>query len=108
LKLDLSDTTYVEGDLKNIPLRANYVDLLIVTDMPKNEDIEGATEERHRVVKNDGRIAVLSPNVLFGRFEDPLAIVDFMGTSNLRRQKTWRRRDSSEVPQETLPKRGRK
>jgi len=76
--LNLKNTVNVEGDFQNIPLKDNYVDLLMVTSIPRNEIIEKAAKEWRRVVNNRGKIAILSPRVLFGDCEDPLMIGDFI------------------------------
>jgi PadR family transcriptional regulator PadR len=78
LKIELEDTTIVEGNLVNVPLRDKFVDLLLATNMPTNENMENASREWRRVIKDSGRVAFLSPIVLFGRDKDPLTIGDFM------------------------------
>jgi DNA polymerase-1 len=78
VRIELEGTAYVEGSLENVPLKERYLDLLIATSLPLLERIKKAAREWHRVIKDNGRIAVLSPRVLFDQYEDPLAIVDFM------------------------------
>jgi SAM-dependent methyltransferase len=78
VKLQLQNIVYLEGNLESIPLRNGYVDLLITADMPASTDIGKAMREWHRVVKNKGKLAVISPAVLFRSYEDPLSIGDFI------------------------------
>ena len=78
MKLQLENAVILEGNLQNIPLKDNYVDLLITANMPLNQNVERATKEWRRVLSRNGRLAVISPNVLFGLSEDPLTIGDFI------------------------------
>jgi PadR family transcriptional regulator PadR len=78
VKLQLQNITYLEGNLESIPLRNGYIDLLITADMPTSTNMDKATREWHRVVKNKGKLAVISPAVLFRSYEDPLSIGDFI------------------------------
>lgn len=78
LKMELENIVYLEGSLENIPLKNNYVDILITTNLPRNENIENSTKEWRRAIKKTGRMTLLSPNVLFAFHQDPLTIGDFM------------------------------
>ncbi len=78
LKLELDNIVNLDGNLENIPLKDNYADLLLTTNMPRNENVKKATREWQRVVKKTGKIAVLAPNVLFASIQDPLTIGDYM------------------------------
>lgn len=71
-------TTNIEGNYENIPFKDKYIDLLFITSIPKNESIEKSAREWLRVINNGGKVAILSPNVLFGNLQDPLTIGDFI------------------------------
>jgi PadR family transcriptional regulator PadR len=77
IKLNLK-TVKLEGDFENIPFKDNYIDLLIATSIPRNEIMKKAVKEWTRAINNDGKIAILSPDVLFGECKDPLRIGDFI------------------------------
>jgi len=77
IKLTLN-AVKMEGNFTNIPLKDHYVDLLLTTSIPKNEIIKKAVKEWYRVINNEGKIAILSPDVLFGTCKDPLRIGDFI------------------------------
>lgn len=78
LKLELDNVVYLEGNLENIPLKDDYVDLLLTTHLPRNENMEKSRREWCRVIKKTGKVALLSPNVLFSSTQDPLTIGDYM------------------------------
>jgi PadR family transcriptional regulator PadR len=78
ISLNLQNIVNIEGDFENIPFKDNYVDLLLATSIPRNEIMESAVKEWYRVINNEGKVAILSPNVLFGECDDPLRIGDFI------------------------------
>jgi DNA-binding PadR family transcriptional regulator len=78
LKLELENIVNLEGDLNNIPLRDGYVDLLVTTSTPRNENIEKSVKEWCRVTKKTGKVALLAPTVLFASTRDPLTIGDYI------------------------------
>ncbi len=78
LKLELDNVVYIEGNLESIPLKDGYVDLLLTTHIPRNENIEKSRKEWCRVIKKTGKVAIIAPNVLFSPTQDPLAIGDYM------------------------------
>ncbi len=78
LDLNLIKTVNIDGNFHNIPLKDNFVDLLMVVNIPRDEIMKKALKEWRRVINNKGRIAIISPTVLFGDFKDPLSIGDFI------------------------------
>lgn len=78
LNFNLRNMANIEGDLQNIPLKDNYVDLLIVTSIPRDEIMKKALKEWRRVINNKGKMAILSPMVLFRDCTDPLSIGNFI------------------------------
>ncbi|MCW4054553.1 MAG: helix-turn-helix transcriptional regulator [Candidatus Bathyarchaeota archaeon] len=77
-KVEMDNVVNLEGNLENIPLKDNYVDLLLTTNMPRNQKMEKTTKEWRRVLKKTGTIALIAPTVLFASIQDPLTIGDFM------------------------------
>ncbi len=78
LQLGIKNTVSLTGKYDCIPLRAKYVDLLVLDGLPGNKDSSVAVEEWHRILKNSGAMVVIVPKVVFSKFRDPLAIGDFM------------------------------
>jgi len=78
MDLKLDNLTFLDGTYDNIPLRKDYLDLLVVVDLPPIDTLEETLREWHRVVKQDGRLAILAPTILMNKYKDPLTIGDFV------------------------------
>jgi DNA-binding PadR family transcriptional regulator len=78
MDLKLENLIFLDGTYNNVPLRNDYLDLLIVISLPTTGTLEEAFKEWHRVVKQDGRLTVLAPTTLIKKYEDPLTIGDFL------------------------------
>jgi ubiquinone/menaquinone biosynthesis C-methylase UbiE len=78
IELKIRNLVLMNGAYNNIPLRTDYLDLLVITDLPPTNSLEEALREWHRVVKQDGRLALLIPTTLLTKNEDPLTIGDFV------------------------------
>jgi PadR family transcriptional regulator PadR len=68
----------LDGFHNDVPLKTNYADCMIVIDLPKKEYLERALKEWHRVLKSNGKLAILTPSILLEKYEDPLSIGDFI------------------------------
>jgi DNA-binding PadR family transcriptional regulator len=69
---------FLEGWNNSIPLKDEQVDLLFLTSLPRNENLREATKEWCRVIRKNGRLAILAPTVIFQNLNDPLNIGDFI------------------------------
>jgi len=78
VKLKLDNLLFLDGDYNNISLRKDYLDLLVVVDIPQKDSLATALRDWHRVLRQNGRLAILSPTVLVHKHEDPLTIGDFV------------------------------
>ena len=76
--LKLNNLSFLDGDYNNIPLKEKYLDLLVVTSIPKKDFFSPALKEWHRVLKQTGRLTMLTPTVLIRKYEDPLTIGNFI------------------------------
>ena len=76
--LKLDNLTFLDGSYSNVSLRKDFLDLLVVIDLPPKNYLATALKEWRRVLKQDGRLAILSPTVLINKYEDPLTIGDFI------------------------------
>jgi DNA-binding PadR family transcriptional regulator len=70
--------TLLEGTYENIPLKNGYIDLLVVMDTPQKHLLETALREWCRVLRADGKLAILIPAVFVQEYEDPLTIGNFI------------------------------
>lgn len=78
MDLKLDNLLFLDGAYNNISLRKDYLDLLIVIDVPQKDSLATALREWHRVLKHNGTLAILTPTVLIHKYEDPWTIGDFI------------------------------
>jgi len=78
IDLKLDNLTVMNGSYCNISLRKDFLDLLVVVDLPQKNSLEKALNEWHRVLKTDGKLGILTPAILLQKHEDPLTIGDFV------------------------------
>ncbi len=76
--LNLKNLFILDGEYDDIPLKDGHADLLMIVDLPNRVALEAAVEEWRRVVGKDGRLAIMTPSILLQKYEDPLAIGDFV------------------------------
>jgi PadR family transcriptional regulator PadR len=74
----VDNVTFLDGNFDNIPLKDGYLDLLVVTEIPRGDLLQPALTEWHRVLSEHGTLAILAPTVTFRKYEDPLTIGDFI------------------------------
>ncbi len=107
LNLTINNVISLSGDHDSIPLKERHVDLLVIEDLPNNQDPEKATKEWIRVLKEKGTLAIIAPAVIFSKFKDPLTIGDFMEKIEHQNQH-FEEAANSEVIQQLLEKHFRK
>jgi SAM-dependent methyltransferase len=76
--INLDNVTKMDGTYTYLPLKEEYVDLLVVIDLPKKDYLEAALKEWHRILKQDGKLTICTPTILLTKYEDPLTIGDFI------------------------------
>lgn len=76
--LKLHNLSFLDGAYNNIPLRKDYLDLLVIAGVPRKGSLATALREWHRVLRQNGRLAILTPTALIHKYEDPLTIGDFV------------------------------
>ena len=76
--LNFDNLWFLNGTCDNIPLRDGYVDLAIVAEAPHKDCLEESLTEVHRVLKQDGTLALIIPTILVCKCEDPLSIGNFI------------------------------
>jgi DNA-binding PadR family transcriptional regulator len=70
--------TLLEGTYENIPLKDAFIDLLVVMDTPQKDFLETALTEWCRVLRADGKLAILIPAIFVEEYKDPLTIGNFI------------------------------
>ena len=78
VELGIDAVSLVDGTFEDIPMKDNYLDLLIVTGNIKKDFLESCFREWQRVISNNGTLAIISPTVLLVKYEDPLEIGEFI------------------------------
>jgi DNA-binding PadR family transcriptional regulator len=78
VELKLDNLLFLDGSHDNIPMKDEFFDLLVVVDLPRKDSLEDALREWHRILRRNGRLAVLTPTILVERIEDPMTIGDFV------------------------------
>jgi PadR family transcriptional regulator PadR len=76
--LSLANLLFLDGAPNDIPLKSDYVDCMIVIDLPKQEGLNQALKEWHRVLTTNGILTIMTPTVLIEKYDDPLTIGDFI------------------------------
>jgi DNA-binding PadR family transcriptional regulator len=76
--INLDNLLFFDGFYNDIPLKNDYADCMILIDLPKKENLKQALKEWHRVLKPDGKLAILTPSILLEKYEDPLTIGEFI------------------------------
>jgi DNA-binding PadR family transcriptional regulator len=78
VNLELDNLLTLGGSYEDVPLKENFLDLVIVIDLPREEHLNDAVEEWNRILVPNGRLAIVTPSVLVKDNEDPLTIGDFV------------------------------
>jgi PadR family transcriptional regulator PadR len=68
----------LSGEYEDIPLRDNYADLLLIIDLPEEEQLESCIKEWHRVLSPEGHLGIITPTVLVKNRVDPIGIGDYV------------------------------
>lgn len=76
--LNFNNLWFLNGTCDNIPLKDGYVDLAIVAEALEKDCLKKSLAEVHRVLKQDGTLAMIMPSILACKFDDPLSIGNFI------------------------------
>ncbi len=76
--LKLDNLTVLAGSYSPIFLRKDFLDLLLIIDLPPKDSLPKAVKEWNRVLRQSGRLAIITPTILLQKYEDPLNIGDFV------------------------------
>lgn len=68
----------MEGFYTDIPLKQNFSDLVFITGVPPVVMVDEAIEEWKRNLKEDGKIAIVSPTVMLEEIHHPMPIGKFI------------------------------
>lgn len=78
IDLKLDNLTVLAGSYTSIFLRRDFLDLLVIIDLPSKNSLAPAFKEWSRVLRQGGKLAILTPTILVQKYEDPMTIGDFV------------------------------
>ena len=68
----------LSGSYEDIPLKDDFVDILVLNDLPEEEQVRAAIQEWHRVLSPGGALGIVTPTVLVKDRADPISIGDYI------------------------------
>jgi DNA-binding PadR family transcriptional regulator len=74
----LHNIVLLDGSYNGIPLRDNFADLVVFSGIPKKRFLEASLREGHRVLNQNGALAILVQAVQVQNYNDPLTIGNFI------------------------------
>lgn len=77
-KLEMDSVSLVDGTFEDIPMKDDYLDLLIVTGNISSDCLDVCLGEWQRVLGVNGRLAIITPTALLAKYDDPLDIGEFV------------------------------
>lgn len=90
LDLEMADVSIVDGTIEDIPMKEDYLDLLVVTGELNSDSLDSCLGEWQRVIGENGTLAIVTPSTILAKYEDPLDIGEFI------EQREHQRLDSSD------------
>lgn len=78
VNLELDNLLTLGGSYEDVPLKDDFIDLIISIDLPREELLRDAVEEWNRILVPKGRLVIMTPKILVSDNEGPLSIGDFV------------------------------
>lgn len=78
IALENENVDILSGRYEDIPLKDDFADILLIIDLPEEEQIESAIKEWHRVLSPEGNLGIITPSVLVKDRTDPISIGDYV------------------------------
>jgi DNA-binding PadR family transcriptional regulator len=76
--LGLEEVFTIEGTFDDIPMKNDYLDLLVITGNIDSECLERRLLEWKRVLSKNGTLAIVTPTATITTYQDPLGIGEFI------------------------------
>ncbi|TET11773.1 MAG: PadR family transcriptional regulator [Candidatus Thorarchaeota archaeon] len=74
----MENVSFVSGTFEDIPMKDDYLDLLVVSGNISSDTLDACLSEWQRVVNGKGTLAIASPTALMAKYKDPLEIGEFV------------------------------
>ena len=78
VQLGIDSVALVDGTFEDIPMKDDYLDLLVVTGNIRSDCLDICLKEWQRVLGANGRLAIITPTALLSKYTDPLDIGEFI------------------------------
>ena len=78
LNIDTENTNIFDGLYHDLPFKDDFIDRLIVIGVPTPETLVESTKEWRRVIKEGGRLTIITPSILIQAHEEPMTIGDYV------------------------------
>jgi PadR family transcriptional regulator PadR len=78
LNTDLENANVFDGTYNDLPFKDDFIDRLIVIGVPTPETLVESTKEWRRVIKEGGRLTIVTPTILIQEHEEPMTIGDYV------------------------------
>ena len=75
---NLTDLNILDGTYNNLPFKNDFLDCLVIIDLPKIDILEESLKEWQRALKSNGRLTILTPTILIEKQKHPMTIGDFV------------------------------
>lgn len=92
IDLGIDNVVVIEGSFEDIPMKDDYLNLLIVTGNIEEDNLNAYLSEWRRVIGKDGALVIAVPTATITRYEDPMRIGEFI-----------EQREHSQNTNETMP-----
>lgn len=78
LDIGIRNVSIIDGTLEDIPMKDNYLDLLMATGSITSDCLNRCLKEWQRVTNPEGTVALVIPTALLTDYRDPLDIGEFV------------------------------
>lgn len=78
VNLEMENVNVLDGGYHDLPFKDNFIDRLIVIGVPSLETVVESTTEWRRVIKDEGRLNIITPSILVQKHYEPVTIGDFV------------------------------
>jgi len=78
IDLGIDNVVVIEGSFEDIPIKDDYLNLLVVTGNLQEDNLSAYLSEWRRVIGKDGALAIAVPTATITSYEDPMGIGEFI------------------------------
>ena len=78
LNIDMENANVFDGTYHDLPFKDDFIERLIVIGVPTPEALVESTTEWGRVIKEGGRLTIITPSILIQEHEEPMTIGDYV------------------------------